>query len=89
MFARQDSLEAFFDQSLAGAVDRRWADIQSFHDAAVAPALARLGNVGLEQNPRLQDQGGGVLALADQGFERLSFFCAQTHHIFLHRPPLT
>ena len=85
MFARQDSLEALFDQPLAGAVDRRRADIQSFHDAAVAPALARLGNVGLEQNPRLQDEGGGVLALADQGCERLSFFCAQTHHIFFDR----
>ena len=85
MLARQDGLEAFFDQPLAGAVDRRGAHIQSFHDAAVAPALARLGNVGLEQNPRLQDNGGGVLALADQGCERLSFFCAQTHHIFFDR----
>ena len=42
MLARQDGLEAFFDQPLAGAVDRRRADIQSFHDAAVAPALACL-----------------------------------------------
>jgi hypothetical protein len=47
--------------------------------------LARLGNVGLEQNPRLQDKGGGVLALADQGCERLSFFCAQTDDVFFDR----
>jgi hypothetical protein len=50
---------------------------------AVAPALARLGNVGLEQNPRLQDLGGGVLAFADQGFEGLSFFWAETDDVFL------
>ena len=42
-------------------------------------------NVGLEQNPCLQDLGGGVLALADQGCERLSFFCAQTDDVFFDR----
>ena len=67
MLARQDSLEAFFDQPLAGAVDRRRADIQSFHDAAVAPALARRGNVGLEETPCLQDEGGGGLASRGSG----------------------
>jgi hypothetical protein len=85
MLARQDSLEAFFDQPLAGAVDRRRAAIQSFHDAAVAPAHAHLGNISLEQNPRLQDLGGGVLAFADQGFEGRSFLCAQTEDVFFDR----
>jgi hypothetical protein len=33
----------------------------------------------------LQDQGGGVLAFADQGFERPSFFCAQTDDVFFDR----
>ena len=63
MPARQDGLEAFFDQPLAGAVDRRRADIQSFHDAAVAPALARLGNVGLEQIRAFRTWAAGCLPL--------------------------
>ena len=42
MLAPQDSLEAFFDQPLAGAVDRRSAHIQSFHDAlSLQPSPAR------------------------------------------------
>src|SRR6202030_2918637 len=55
---------------------------RALHDAAVTPALTCLGNVGLEQDPRLEHLSGGMLALADQRFERLSLLRAQPDDVF-------
>ena len=47
----------FLDQPLACPVDRRGAGIECLHDASVAPALAGIGDVGLEQDSSFKDQG--------------------------------
>src|ERR1700722_10934470 len=85
MFAGQAPLEALLDQPLARAEHGCLAGIQGFHDAAVTPALTRLGNVGLEQDPCLEHPSGGMLALADQRFERLSLLQAQPDDVFFDR----
>src|SRR5450631_3060723 len=85
MFAGQDPLEALLDQPLARAEDGCLTGIQGFHDAAVTPALTRLGNVGLEEDPSLQHLSGGTLALADQRFKRLSLLRAQPDDVFFDR----
>ena len=44
--------------------------IERFDDTPVAPTLARLGHVRLEQDPVFQDLVGGMTAFTDQRFEQ-------------------
>src|SRR4051812_33851558 len=85
MLSRKARLEAFLDQPLAYPRDSGEAGVQRFHDAAVAPALTRLGDIRLEQHTSLQDGRGGMPALADQILERRPFVRAQTNNILLDR----
>jgi len=83
MLSRQNRVEAFLDQPLAYPRDRGEAGVQRFHDAAVAPALTGLGDIRLEQHASLEDRGRGMLALADQIFQRRPFVLAQTNNVLL------
>ena len=77
MFASEHRLEAFLDQPLARPEDGRQAGVQGGHDPPVAPAVAGLGNIGLEQDSRLENLRRRALALVDQGFKRLTFLRTQ------------
>jgi hypothetical protein len=66
----EDRVEAVLDQPLAYPREGGDTGIQRFHDAAVAPALTRIGDIRLEQHTSLQDRGGGMLTFADQIFQR-------------------
>jgi hypothetical protein len=83
MLSRQDGVEPFLDQPLADPRDSGEAGVQGFHDPAVAPALTRVGDIGLEQNTSLQDRGGGMLALADQILWRRPFILARSNNVLL------
>jgi hypothetical protein len=83
MLAGEDRVEAVLDQPLAYPREGGDTGIQRFHDAAVAPALTRIGDIRLEQHTSLQDRGGGTLTFADQVFQRRSFVLAQTTTYFL------
>ena len=85
MLAGEDRVEAVLDQPLAYPRDGGDTGIQRFHDAAVAPALTRIGDIRLEQHTSLQDRGGGMLTFADQIFQRRSFVLAQTNNVLLDR----
>jgi hypothetical protein len=78
MPACQNGVVTFLDQALAGARDSGEAGAQRVHDAAVAPTLACLGHIGLQQDASLHDRGGRVLALADQRLQRRAFVFART-----------
>jgi hypothetical protein len=81
-FPAQDGVEPLIDQALPGPMDGREAGIERFHDPAVAPAVAVFGNIGLEQDARLQGQARGVGSLMDHRFERLTLFGAQPDNVF-------
>jgi hypothetical protein len=83
MLAVQHRLEAFLDQPLTCPEDGREAGVQGRHDPAVTPAVACLGDIGLEQDPRLENRGRRALALVDQGFKRLTFLRAETDDVLL------
>ena len=83
MFTRQNGIEAFFDQALARPRHRRGTGVQSLDDPAVAPPLASVGYIRLEQDPSLQQLGGGMFALLDQGFKRRAFLRAQSDDVLL------
>jgi hypothetical protein len=50
---------------------------------AVAPALARIRHVRLQQNARLRQQLRGTLTFADQFIELGTFLCGQPHDVLL------
>ena len=83
IFAGQHGLEPFLDQLAPGAKDIGDAGIQRLGDPAVAPALARLRHVGLQQDAGLRQQLGRTLALVDQVIELRAFVRAQPHNVFL------
>ena len=85
--ALQRGVKAILHQQLARATDRREAGLQRFDDAFVAPAIARIRNIGLEQNPRLEKLAGGPFALADHRLQRFALFGAQPHHVLLDPSP--
>ena len=66
MFAQQAFLEPLLDEPLAYPLDRRPAAVERRDNLAVPPDLARPGDVGFQQYPRLQQQLLRMPALADQ-----------------------
>lgn len=85
MFVGQHRLEAFLDPPPTCPEHGRQAGVQGGHDPAVAPAIACLGDIGFEQNPRLENLRCRAPALVDQGFKRLTLFRTQPNHVFLDR----
>jgi len=65
-------------------VDEQRADIEGFGDAAVAPALTRRRDVGLQQYPRPRQSTRGMLAGPDHILKLLTLLDAQPHNIFFH-----
>jgi hypothetical protein len=53
LLSAQHRLKAFFHQLPAHPVDHRCAGLQRLDNPAVAPSLTGLGDIGLEQDPRL------------------------------------
>jgi hypothetical protein len=73
----QHRVEAFLDQPLPRPVYRRQAGIESSHDTFVAPTLASLGHIRLEEDPGFQDLSGGMRAFVDDRLECPTFFLTQ------------
>jgi hypothetical protein len=81
LFALEYRVKTLFDQPLPRPVNGREAGIEGRHDTFVIPALTSVGNIGLEQDSRLQDLSGGVRTLVDDRFERLTFFQTQSDNV--------
>src|SRR5271157_1553153 len=56
MLARKNGIEAFFNQLLTGPADRRDTGVQGPGDPAIAPSLAALRDVSLQQDASLHQQ---------------------------------
>jgi hypothetical protein len=76
-FALECRVEAFFDQPLPRSVNRRETGVEGRHDTLVTPTLSRLGNIGFEQDPGLQDLSGGMGAFVNDRLKDLTLFRAQ------------
>src|SRR3954471_14217075 len=83
----QHRVETLFDQPLPRPVDGREAGAEGCHDAFVTPTLTSLRNIGLEQDLSLQNLTGGVRALANNRFQRSTFFRAQSDDVLLDLDP--
>src|ERR1700726_103066 len=83
IFAGQHGFEAFLDQLPPSAKDVGDAGIQRLSDPAVAPTLALLRHIGLQQDAGFRQQLGGTLAFADKIVELRAFIRTQTHNVFL------
>src|SRR5215467_4135681 len=83
VFTPQHRLEPFLDQLAPGPLDSGDADVQRRGNPAVAPALARIRHVRLQENPRLRQQLRGTLTFADQFIELGTFLRAQPHYVLL------
>ena len=49
-FTSKCRVEPLLNQALADPVNAGETDVEGFHDPAIAPALAAVGDVGLEQD---------------------------------------
>ena len=83
VFTPQHRLEPFLDQLAPGPLDSGDADVQRRGNPAVAPALARIRHVRLQENARLRQQLRGTLTFADQFIELGTFLRAQPHYVLL------
>ena len=83
MFAGQHRLETLLDQLSPCPDNIGDTGVQRRRDPAVAPALARLRHVGLQQDAGLRQQWGGTLAFVDQVVELGAFIRAQPQTYFL------
>ena len=81
MLADKNGLKAFFHQLLAGSRHRVDAGIEGGGDLAVAPSVASVRGVRLQQNTSSGQLAGRVLARIDQGAKPLSLPLAELHHI--------
>ena len=69
---------ALFHQLLAQPVNHGWAGLQRFDDPTVAPAFPGFRDIGLQQDPRLQQPLRWALSFPDQGFKSLPLLRAST-----------
>src|SRR5271154_6225798 len=84
MLAGKYGLEAFLHQLLPGPGNRVEADIQGGGNLTVTPSVAALRGIGLQQDARLHQLTGTVLALMDQRVELFALPVAELHDILLH-----
>src|SRR4051812_44313837 len=84
MLVGQRRLQPLLYQSLAGSSNRVDGGIQRTGDLAVTPALAGLGDIGLQQDARLHQLTCTVLAGVDQGVELLPLLSAEVHDVLLY-----
>jgi hypothetical protein len=83
--AREDRLQALFNEGLADAIDGSQADRKGSTDLLIGPGRTSAG-ICLEQNPGTADLSGSRFALAHQGLQAVPFLIGQLHHILLvHR----
>ena len=66
-------------------MDSREAAIKRRDNALITPALSRIRDVGREQDPRLEQRTGRMLALVNERFQRLALFHTQSDNICLQR----
>lgn len=82
-FTSKRRVEPLLDQALSDSVDAGETAIEGFHDAAIAPALAAVRDVGLEQDAHLEDHGGRIFAFTDQRLQPRALVWVQPHHVHL------
>jgi hypothetical protein len=58
---------------------------QRLDNAAVAPSLTGFGDIGLEQDPRLQQPARRTFPFSNESLKLFAFLAAQPHNISLHR----
>jgi hypothetical protein len=85
LLAAQHRLKAFLHQLPAHPVNHRCAGLQRLDDPAVTPAFTRFRDIGLQQNPRLQQALRRVLSFPQQRCKPLAFLATQPHNISLYR----
>jgi len=85
LFPAQHRLKTLLRQLFAYPVDHGHARLQSLDDPAVTPPFAGFGDIGLQQDLRLQKPSRWALSFSDQRFELLALVCAQPHNISLYR----
>ncbi len=81
MLAGQSGVEPSFHKLLAGAGDGVDAGVQRPGDLAVAPGLAGLRGIGLQQDTCLQRLTRGAFTLLDQCVEPFALGVAERHDI--------
>jgi hypothetical protein len=84
MLVGQRRFEPLLHQSLAGPGNGVDGGIQRTGNLAVAPALAGLGDIGLQQNTRLHQLTCTVFAGTDQCVELLPLLGAEIHDVLLY-----
>jgi len=82
MMPPQGTIQAFFNQALAGSGNRIDAGGQSGGDLAVAPSLAGVRRVGFQQDTRFQLLPRRVLSLLDHHVQLIPFLIAERDDIF-------
>src|SRR5262249_1185198 len=83
VFAGQGGIKSALHQLLTCAGDGVDAGIQRLGDLAVAPGLARIRGVGLQQDACLQKLASGGLALLDQRIEPFTLVGAELYDVLL------
>jgi hypothetical protein len=84
MLVGQRRFEPLLHQSLAGPGNGVDGGIQRTGNLAVAPALAGLGDIGLQQNTRLHQLTCTVFAGTDQWVEPFALLVAELHDVLLY-----
>ena len=84
MLVGQRRFEPLLHQSLAGPGNGVDGGIQRTGNLAVAPALAGLGDIGLQQNTRLHQLTCTVFAGTDRCVELLPLLGAEIHDVLLY-----
>jgi hypothetical protein len=83
--AREDSLQALFNEGLTNTINGSQADSKGSADLLIGPGRTT-GGISLEQNPGAGDLSSSRFALVSQGRKALSLLIGQFHHILLvHR----
>jgi hypothetical protein len=76
LLAAQHRLKALFRQLLAHPVNHGNAGLQSLDDPAVTPPFTGFRDIGLQQNPRIQQPLRRALSFPDQRLELLALIYA-------------
>src|SRR5690242_10723920 len=84
MLAGQRGVQSALHQLLAGPRDGVDAGIECLGNLAVAPSLAGVRGIGLQQDARLQHLARWAFAGLDQRGQLLPLLSAQPHDILLH-----
>src|SRR5580704_6574469 len=83
MMPLQRTVQAFFNQALAGSSDRIDTGLQSGGDLAVAPSLTGVRCVCLQPDARFQLAPRRMLSLADQRVQLIPLVVAERDDVFL------